>query len=221
MAELLANLSGGKYFSKLDMSQAYLQLPLDEESKELVTVNIHKGLYRYNRLPFGVSSAPSIFQRTMENLLQGVKNVSVYIDDIVITGASTEEHLQTLDVVLEKLETAGLKLNRSKCFFLRPSIEYLGHIIDKDGLHPTREKVQAIQEAQNQEILVSYDPSLESSIIITSSCQVYRKSWHPFTSCYVRTCIGLGEESRTKLSKPRNNLFKMTRYFCTTTNQNP
>ena len=148
MDELLANLSGGKYFSKLDMSQAYLQLPLDEESKGLVTVNTHKELYRYNRLPFGVSSAPSIFQRTMKNLLQGVKNVSIYIDEILITGASTEEHLQTLDVVLEKLETAGLKLNKSKCFFLRPSIEYLGHIIDKDGLHPTREKVQAIQEAQ-------------------------------------------------------------------------
>ena len=145
--ELLANLSGGKYFSKLDMSQAYLQLPLDEESKELVTVNTPKGLYRYNRLPFGVSSAPSIFQRTMENLLQGIKGVSVYIDDILITGTSTDEHLSTVDEVLEKLETAGLKLNKSKCFFLRPSIEYLGHIIDKDGLHPTTEKVRAIQEA--------------------------------------------------------------------------
>ena len=93
--ELLANLSGGKYFSKLDMSQAYLQLPLDEESKEYVTVNTHKGLYRYNRLPFGVSSAPSIFQKTMENLLQGIKGVSVYIDDILITGPTIEEHLQS------------------------------------------------------------------------------------------------------------------------------
>ena len=65
--ELLANLSGGKHFSKLDMSQAYLQLPLDKESREYVTVNTPKGLYEYNRLPFGVSSAPSIFQRTMDN----------------------------------------------------------------------------------------------------------------------------------------------------------
>lgn len=110
-------------------------------------MNTHKGLYRYNRLPFRVSSAPSIFQRTMENLLQGIKGVSVYIDDILITGSTTEEHLQTLDKVLERLETAGLKLNKLKCFFLRPYIEYLGHIIDQDGLHPTKEKVQAIQEA--------------------------------------------------------------------------
>ena len=123
------------------------QTLLEEESREYVTVNTHKGMYRYNRLPFGVASAPSIFQRTMENLLQGVKGVSVYIDDILVTGATTEEHIQTLDKVLEKLDRAGLKLNKSKCFFLRPRIEYLGHIIDKDGLHPTTEKVRAIQEA--------------------------------------------------------------------------
>ena len=145
--ELLASLSGGNLFSKLDMSQAYLQLPLDEESKEYVTVNTHKGLYRYNRLPFGISSAPSIFQRTMETLLQGIKGVLVYIDDILVTGPTLEEHLSTLDKVLEKLGTAGLRLNKPKCFFLQPSIEYLGHIIDKDGLHPTEEKVRAIKEA--------------------------------------------------------------------------
>ena len=135
--QLLASLSGGNLFSKLDMSQAYLQLPLDEESKEYVTVNTHKGLYRYNRLPFGISSAPSIFQRTMETLLQGIKGVLVYIDDILITGPTIEEHLSTLDKVLEKLGGANLRLNKPKCFFLQPSIEYLGHIIDKDGLHPT------------------------------------------------------------------------------------
>ena len=121
--ELLASLSGGNLYSKLDMSQAYLQLPLDEESKEYVTVNTHKGLYRYNRLPFGISSAPSIFQRTMETMLQEIKGVLVYIDDILVTGPTIEEHLSTLDKVLEKLGRAGLSLNKPKCFFLQPSIE--------------------------------------------------------------------------------------------------
>ena len=77
------------------MSLAYLQLPLNDESKELVTVNTRKGLFQYNRLPF---SAPG---RSMDSLLQGIEGVSVYIDDILIKGSSIEEHLQTLDTVLQ------------------------------------------------------------------------------------------------------------------------
>ena len=78
----------------------------------------------------------------MDNLFQVVKGVSVYINDILITGATVEEHAQTLDKVLQILKTAGLKLNQIKCFFLHSEVEYLGHIIiDKDGLHPTTEKV--------------------------------------------------------------------------------
>ena len=82
-------------------------MPLDEESRKLVVVNTHKGLYRYTRLPYGVSSAPGIFQRLMESVLQGIPNVIVYIDDILITGATEEEHLKTLSLVLERLERAG------------------------------------------------------------------------------------------------------------------
>ena len=145
--ELHANLARGKCFTKLDMSNAYLQLPLDDDSKQYVTVNTHEGLFQYNRLPFGISSAPAIFQRHMKTLLQGLKGVAVYIDDILVTGPTLEEHLQNLEKVLEKLQSAGLRLNKEKCFFLRPSIDYLGHVIDQDGIHPTQEKVTAIKEA--------------------------------------------------------------------------
>ena len=104
-------------------------------------------ILQYNRLPFGVSSAPAKFQRAMETLLQGFTHTCVYIDDIVVTGRTTEEHLNNLGAVLEKLEAAGLKLNRNKCVFMAPSVEYLGHRIDKDGLHPTEDKVKCIKEA--------------------------------------------------------------------------
>ena len=145
--ELMTDLAGGKYFTKLDLSQAYLQLPLDNESSELLTINTHKGLFKYNRLPFGVSSAPAIFQRSMETLLRGLNGVSVYLDDILVTGSTHENHLHNLAAVLEQIEQAGLRLNRSKCFFLQPRLEYLGHVIDEAGRHPTEDKIRAIKEA--------------------------------------------------------------------------
>ena len=145
--DLFAGLHGGKNFTKLDMSQAYQQILLDEDSKQLLVVNTHRGLFRYNRLPFGISSAPGIFQRTMETLLQDIPHVVVYIDDILITGPTEEAHLNTLDKVLDRLETAGLRLKKSKCILMAPSVEYLGHRIDKHGLHPTEEKIRAVQEA--------------------------------------------------------------------------
>ena len=145
--ELFANLSSGKLFTKLDMSNAYLQLPLDPESKQYVTINTQKGLFQYNRLPFGVASAPAIFQRYMDTLLQGIRGVSVYLDDILIAGASIDENLQNIEAVLKKLKDAVLRLNRSKCFFCHSSLEYLGHIISEHGIQPTTEEIRAIKEA--------------------------------------------------------------------------
>ena len=127
--ELFASLSGGQTFTTLDLSHAYLQLELEEESQELVTINTHKGLYKYTRLPFGVASAPAIFQRTMESLLQGLPMVCVYIDDIIISGKTPEEHLHNLNEVLQCLEYAGLRLKKEKCLFCRPEVDYLGHTI--------------------------------------------------------------------------------------------
>ena len=86
--ELFANLSSGTHFSKLKLSNAYLQLPQDQESKKYVTFNAHIGLYQYHQLPFGFASAPGIFQCCMETLLQGLNDVSIYSDDLLITGTT-------------------------------------------------------------------------------------------------------------------------------------
>ena len=145
--DLLATLGGGSKFSKLDMSQAYQQLTLDEDSKKYTTINTHKGLYRYNRLPFGVSSAPGIFQRTMENLLQGIPRVVVRIDDILVSGTNDEDHLKNLGTVLERLSKAGLRLRREKCFFMEPEVTYCGYVINGKGVMPVVDKVDAISKA--------------------------------------------------------------------------
>ncbi len=86
--DLFAMLTKGKWFTKIDLSNAYQQLLLDEESRKYVVINTSKGLFRYTRLPFGISSAPGIFQRVIESVLRGIPGVAVYLDDILITGNS-------------------------------------------------------------------------------------------------------------------------------------
>ena len=107
--DLFATLKGSKVFTKIDLSQAYQQLILDDESRKLCVINTHKGLYRYTRLPFGVASAPGIFQKTMEKLLHGIPGVVVYIDDILISSPTTDEHLTSLEEVLKRLHSANLR----------------------------------------------------------------------------------------------------------------
>ena len=145
--ELFASLAGGKLFTKLDLSQAYQQMRLDDSSKELVTINTHKGLFRYTRLPFGVASAPAIFQRAMDNIMQGIPRVHCYIDDILISGVSDEEHIRNLRTVLQRLRDNGITLKVSKCQFLQESVEYLGHVVDQEGLHTAPSKLTAIRNA--------------------------------------------------------------------------
>ena len=87
------------------------------------------------------------FFRVMDNILQGLKHVCVYLDNILITGATEEEHLQNLDTVLARLESAGMTVKCTKCAFLLPTVEYLGHKISAQHLQPMEEKIRAINKA--------------------------------------------------------------------------
>ena len=145
--DLFTGLTGGTCFSTLDLSKAYLQVPLDEQAKAVAVINTHKGLYQFKHLPYGVSSAPGIFQRVMESVLQGIPGVMVYLDDILVAGEDEEQHLKRLDVVLQRLQNAGLRLKDSKCEFSVASVTYLEYRIDAEGLHPINEKIKGIQDA--------------------------------------------------------------------------
>ena len=134
-------------FSKLDLTSAYQQLQLDEQSQGLLTINTHRGLYRYNRLAFGVSPAPAIFQANLEQILQGLDHVKCRLDDILVSAANMAEHHERLELVLERLQKYGVRLRFDKCSFMQPRVDYLGHRLDQDGLHPLPDQVEAIQKA--------------------------------------------------------------------------
>ena len=147
LEDIFASLTGGQTYSILDLSHAYSQIELEETSKVYTTINTHRGLFRYVRMPYGISSAPALFQRTMETLLQGIPGLCVFLDDIIITGKSKKEHLAHLQEVLHRLSDAGLRLKRQKCTFMAPEVVYLGYKISKVGIAPTEAKLKAVQEA--------------------------------------------------------------------------
>jgi hypothetical protein len=136
-----------KKFSKIDLKEAYAQLEVHEDSREFLTINTHKGMYRYKRLPYGIKCAPAIFQRNMEIILGGVPGVQCYLDDILITGEDDDEHLENLQAVLKKLADHGLKVKLNKCAWFQDSVEYLGHIINHEGLHMNPKNMEAVREA--------------------------------------------------------------------------
>ncbi len=112
--DMFSSLAGGTVFTKLDLAHAYQQV---EELKAVTTINTHKGLYQSNRPPFGVASAPSMFQRIMDNVVQGLPAVCAYINNILVSGKKVDEHLQNLEAILTRLQESGLRLKREKCAF--------------------------------------------------------------------------------------------------------
>ncbi|XP_063542080.1 uncharacterized protein K02A2.6-like [Cydia strobilella] len=142
--ELFANLSGGELFTKIDLSQAYNQICLSEDSKMLTVINTHRGLFKYNRLPYGLSSSSGIFCRISESIVRDIPNAQSFCDDILIFGKTRQGHLSTLEAVLKKLKDLGLKLKKSKCTFLADEVCYLGFVVSKDGIKPDPNKVAAV-----------------------------------------------------------------------------
>ena len=137
----LAQIAGARVFSKLDPNSGFWQIPLSKESALLTTFITPFGRYHFNRLPFGITSVPEHFQRRMSALLRGVVCL---IDDNLIYGNTQEEHDEQLLAVLNKLEEAGLTLNRDKCEFSQRKVRFLGHILSQDGVRSDPDKVTAI-----------------------------------------------------------------------------
>ncbi|XP_054706561.1 uncharacterized protein K02A2.6-like [Uloborus diversus] len=144
--DIFANLAGNCIFSVIDLSEAYFQIEVDEDSGKLLTINTHRGLYKFNRFPLGVKQAPGEFQKIIDAMISGLKNTSAYLDDIMVAIKSVSEHKKQLNELFGRLQDYGFVVRPEKCQLFLPKIEFLGHIIDGNGLHPNSKKIQAIKE---------------------------------------------------------------------------
>ena len=142
--DLLYKMKDSTVFSKLDATSGFWQIPLDPSTAKLTTFISPFGRYYYKRLPFGISSAPEIFQRTTEDILQGETNVVCFFDDILIHSKNAEEHKTDLNSVLKRLSDVGLKLNKEKTEFNKPDIEFMGHHISGAGIGPDDKSKQSV-----------------------------------------------------------------------------
>ncbi|UYV83039.1 hypothetical protein LAZ67_22001911 [Cordylochernes scorpioides] len=143
---MLGQLGEARFFSKLDANSGFHQIPLSPDCQHLTTFITPFGRYKYCRMPFGISLAPEYFQRVMSIILQGMDGVMCYLDDILIFASDSKTHDRILRLVLRKLKEAKVTLNKAKCVFGVPRINFLGHILDEDGIRPDPAKIEAVAE---------------------------------------------------------------------------
>lgn len=144
--DTLAQLTGAKIFSKLDANSGFWQIPLAKKSQLLTTFITPFGRFCYNKLPFGISSTPEVYQKRMNQILEGLPGVLCLIDDILIFGQDQNEHDVRLQAALRQLQEAGVTLNPEKCAFSQHSLKFLGHMIDEQGIRADPDKTAAIQD---------------------------------------------------------------------------
>ncbi|KAL0867941.1 hypothetical protein ABMA27_008614 [Loxostege sticticalis] len=144
----LDGLSGNTLFTSLDLASGYYQIPISEESRHKTAFVTPDGQFEYNRMPFGLVNAPSVFQRTINKILQEakIKYAIVYMDDILIPSKNFSEGLQRLEEVLKLLPTGGLTLKLSKCNFFQSKLDFLGFEVSAEGIRPGSRKTEAVSK---------------------------------------------------------------------------
>ena len=160
--DILDSLNGSCYFSRLDLKSGYHHIEIEEGHKERTAFTVGPlGFYEHNRLAFGLCNSPATFQRVMEDCFADVhlRDMYVYIDDIIVFSSTVEEHMQKLERIFERLRQCGLKLAPKKCELLQQEISFLGFHVSKNGVHTDPEKITKVREwktPQNSKELASF-----------------------------------------------------------------
>lgn len=144
--EILDELAGTKYFTKLDMRSGYYQVRMKEEDEYKTSFKTHQGHYQFKVIPFGLTNAPATFQCIMNEVLEPFlhKFVMVFLDDILIYSPTLETHISHLSIVLEVLRQHNFYMKESKCSFAQTKLDYLGHIISVEGVETDPSKTEAM-----------------------------------------------------------------------------
>lgn len=144
--DLISVLNKAKYFTSLDLKSGYWQIALDPKDQEKTAFSTFRGLHEFKVMPFGLSNAPALFQELMSIVLEGLGHFSVcYLDDILLFSESLEEHKKHIEITFDRLRKHGLKLKLKKCSFLQTETNYLGFVINQNGIMPDSKKVEAIR----------------------------------------------------------------------------
>ena len=148
LRDFSAQLAGKRIFSTIDLLKGYLQVDVDEESIPKTAIITPFGTWEFLRLPFGVKNAAATFQRLMDVVLQGLPFIFCYLDDILVASSTADQHMQDLRQVFERLRLNGLSINPAKCCWAAPSVKYLGHLVDAQGIRPLPKHVETIRQFQ-------------------------------------------------------------------------
>lgn len=146
--ESLTCLKQSRWFSTLDLASGYWQVEVDPKDRQKTAFTTPLGLYEFQRMPFGLCNAPATFQRLMQRCLGSLVNdtLLIYLDDIIIFSPDFQSHVEHLEQVFERLWKHGLRLQPHKCRLFQPKVNYLGHVVSKEGVATNREKTAAVQQ---------------------------------------------------------------------------
>ena len=175
--QIFDSLAGARFFSTLDLSNAYYQCEIKEEHKKFTAFNSRRGRFEFNRMPFGLCEAPFTFQKLMSEVLKDEmwRSTASYLDDVLIFSNSLNEHIKDVNTVLDKIEKAGLKLSPKKCHFFTNEVKFLGHIISTEGIHTDPTKIEKIRNWEKPETVAEMRKFL-------GFCNYYRRYIYDYAS---------------------------------------
>ena len=175
--ELVESVSGNDFYATLDMKDAYYQVALDQASRDLTTFSDGISLYRFRRLPFGLSCSPAIFARQMNQALAPLLKdnwVKNYLDDLIVSAANYETLLERLNKLFTHLKSVGIRLNLSKCNIGQRQVKFLGHIVSKEGYRPDPSNIEAVTQMKPP-------TTLKETRRFIGMCSFYRRHIHQFS----------------------------------------